>query len=147
MTIHFVCYGNVYRSRLAEAYFNSKKITNVTSISSGIVASINENRPISWLTQRLFEVYKLVPFEKSNWTQTTKQLLDSADLTIFFDKIYFEFCVENFDFHSENYEIWDIKDLDENIKEYEEKMRTTEETFILIRQKVDDLIERKKLLK
>lgn len=145
MIIHFVCLGNIYRSRLAETYLNSKRLTDIKVISSGIKASENDNRPISWLTQRLFEVYKLVPFEKPNWTQTTEQLLDSADLTIFFDKKYYDCCVEEFKFHSDQFEIWDIKDLDGNIKEHVEKIRVTEETFNLIRQKVDDLVERKKL--
>jgi len=140
MIIHFVCLGNVYRSRLAETYLNSKKIPNVTVISSGIDAATNGNRPISWLTQRLFEVYKLVPFQKSNWTQTTKQLLDSGDLTIFFNQKYYQFCVDNFGFNSKNYKIWEIADLDVNVKEHIEKIRKTEESFELIRQKVDNLI-------
>jgi len=141
MIIHFVCLGNVYRSRLAETYLNSKKIPNVTIISSGIDAATNGNRPISWLTQRLFEVYKLVPFQKSMWTQTTKSLLDLADLTIFFDKKYYQYCVDNFQFNSKNYKIWEIADLDINVKEHIEKIKKTEESFELIRQKVDSLIE------
>lgn len=144
MIIHFVCLGNIYRSRLAEAYLNSKKLPNVTVISSGINAFDNNNRPISWLTQRLFEVYKLVPFQKSNWTQTTKQLLDSADLTIFFADEFYQYCVNNFEYNSTNFEIWEIKDLDRSMKDHMEKMKKTEETFEMIRQKVDSLIERNK---
>jgi protein-tyrosine-phosphatase len=144
MIVHFVCFGNVYRSRLAEAYLNSKKLVNVKVISSGMGASENGNRPISWLTQRLFEVYKLVPFEKPLWTQTSKQLLDSADFTIFFGKEYYQDCVKQFNFHSKLFEVWDIEDLDGNIKDHMEKIRVTEETFNTIRQKVDDLIEREK---
>lgn len=144
MIVHFVCLGNVYRSRLAEAYLNSKKLVNVKVISSGMNASENGNRPISWLTQRLFEVYKLVPFEKPLWTKTSKQLLDSADFTIFFDKEYYQDCVKQFNFHSKLFEVWKIEDLDGNIKDHMEKIRVTEETFNTIRQKVDDLIERKK---
>lgn len=144
MTIHFVCSGNTYRSRLAEAYFKSKKLANVEVISSGINAFENGNRPISWLAQRLFEVYKLVPFQKSLWTQTSKQLLDSADFTIFFDNKYYQYCVDQFGFHSNSFEIWEIADLNENVKDHLEKIRATEETFNLIRQKVDDLVDRKK---
>ena len=142
MKIHFVCLGNIYRSRLAEAYLNSKKIPNVTAISSGLSALENNNRPISWLTQRLYEVDKLVPFQKPSWTQTSKKLLDSADLTIFFDKEYYQYCVDNFGFNSTNFEVWEIEDLDGNIKEHMEKIKKTEEAFGLIRQKVDELIER-----
>lgn len=143
MIIHFVCLGNNYRSRSAETYLNSKKLPNVTVISSGISASENKNRPVSWLTQRLYEVYKLVPFQKSNWTQTSKILLDSADLTIFFDNKYHQYCVDNFGFSSTNFEIWEITDLGVNVKEHIEKIRKTEETFEKIKQKVDGLIERR----
>ena len=145
MLIHFVCLGNVYRSRLAETYLNAKQLTDVTVVSSGINAIDNNNRPISWLTQRLYEVYKLVPFQKSLWTQTTKELLDSADLTIFFAKEYQQYCVDNFGYKSNNFEIWEIEDLDVNMKEHMEKIKKTEETFELIKQKVDDLVERKKI--
>lgn len=146
MKIHFVCLGNIYRSRLAQAYLNSKQLPNIKVISSGISASENKNRPISWLTQRLFEVYKLVPFQKSNWTQTTKKLLDSADLTIFFDKKYYQFCVDNFEFNSPNFEIWEIADLDGNIKEHVKKIAKTEKSFAVIRQKVDELANSGKLV-
>jgi protein-tyrosine-phosphatase len=136
--------GNLYRSRLAEAYLNSKKLSNVTVISSGIKASGNGNKPISWLTQRLFEVYKLVPFQKSNWTQTTKEILDSADFTIFFNKKYYQYCVDNFGFNSTNFEIWEIADLDANIKEHSEKIKITEKSFKVTKKKVDNLIKCKK---
>jgi len=129
---------------LAETYLNSKNLPNVTVISSGINASENNNRPVSWLTQRLYEVYKLVPFQKSNWTQTSKLLLDSADLTIFFDNKHYRYCVDNFRFNSTNFEIWEIADLDVNVKEHIEKIRKTEETFEKIKQKVNELIERNK---
>ena len=141
MIVHFVCLGNVYRSRLAETYLNSKKLANVTAISSGISASENNNRPISWLTQRLYEVYKLVPFQKSSWTQTSKLLLGSADLTIFFDNKYYQYCVDNFGYNSTNFEVWEIEDLDGSIKDHMEKIRKTEENFKVIRQKVNNLIE------
>lgn len=145
MTIHFVCLGNVYRSRLAETYLNSKGLKDIKAVSSGINAAENENRPISWLTQRLFEVYKLVPFETAYWTQTSKIILDSADLTVFFSNEYYEFCVRNYGYSSKNFEVWEIKDLDGTIVDHMEKIKETEATFGLIRQKVDDLIERKKL--
>jgi len=129
---------------LAEAYLNSKKLPEVTVISSGISASENNNRPISWLTQRLYEVYKLVPFQKSNWTQTSKLLLDSADLTIFFDKKYYQNCVDTFRFNSTNFEVWEVEDLDGNIREHIEKITKTEGAFETIKQKVDELAERYK---
>lgn len=141
MTAHFVCLGNTFRSRLAEAYFNSKRLVYVKAISSGIHACDNDKGSISWLTQRLIEIHKLILFHKSNWTQTSKRLLDSADLTIFFDRKYYEFCIEQFGFHSDRFEIWNIGDLDANSEDEAEKIRKSENTFKIIRQQVDDLIE------
>lgn len=37
--IHFICRGNVFRSIIAEAYFNSLKLPNVAVASSGTVAT------------------------------------------------------------------------------------------------------------
>lgn len=136
--------GNIYRSRLAEAYLNSKQLPNVEVISSGMKATENEKAPISWLTQRLFKMFHLEPYQSSFWTQTSKKLLDSGDLTIFFDQDYYRESVEKHGFNSDNYEIWKIADLDPTMAEHLEKMRVTEETFELIRQKVDDLVERKR---
>lgn len=142
MVVHFICFGNTYRSRLAEAYLNSKKLAEVSVISSGVGTTKNGNRPISWLGQRLLDKYKLVPFQKANRTQTSKQLLNLGDLTIFFGKEYYQFCVDKLGFNSNNFEIWEIADLDPGVKEDLEKIRITEETFEVIRQKIDDLIER-----
>jgi len=144
MTVHFICLGNTYRSRLAEAYLNSKRLVDVKAVSSGVHASGNDKGPISWLTQRLIEIHTLVPFEKPNWTQTTKLLLDSADLIIFFDRNYYNYCVTQFKFHPILIEIWTIGDLDTNSRDDGEKIKATEETFNVIRKKVDDLVGRKK---
>lgn len=141
MIIHFVCLGNIYRSRLAEAYLNSKQLPNVEVISSGIKATENEKAPISWLTQRLFKMFHLEPYQSSFWTQTSKELLSLGDLTIFFDQDYYRDSVEKYGFNSVNYEIWEIADLDKSIPEHLEKMRATEETFEVIKAKVDELIE------
>jgi len=144
MIIHFICLGNIYRSRLAEAYLNSKQLKNIKVISSGIKASDNGHRPISWLTQKIFEAHKLVTFESLSWTQTTKKLLDSADINIFFNQKYYQHCVDNLNYHSRNYEIWPVSDLRKNIKSVIKKIAVSEATFKLISQKVDDLIVRQK---
>ena len=45
MRIHFVCTGNVYRSRLAEAYCASVCDAAIQVESSGIAAGMNEDIP------------------------------------------------------------------------------------------------------
>lgn len=146
MIIHFICVGNIYRSRLAETYFNSKKLTNVKAISSGTNATICGNRPVSWYAQRLIDKNGIMEFEKPFWTKTNKEILNSADCTIFFSKDYFDFCVKNYGFNSNKFEIWELKDIDPSNSSDIELIKITENTFESIKQKIDDLIERKKFV-
>lgn len=144
MHIHFVCTGNTYRSRLAEAYLSSKKLSGVIVSSSGIEANDNIFGPICWEAQRLLEVTGLVPFMSNHWTQTTTATL-KADLVVFMEQAHFEFASKNCDFSSSNFVIWDVPDLDE-LKTHEmaetiEKVTISEQTFKLIRQKVDALVK------
>ena len=150
MIIHFICRGNTYRSRLAEAYLNSKQSTTLKSISSGIVASKNGNGPISWYAQRIIENEKLVPFESPGWQQTTKEIIERADFTIFMQQDSCDYCRERLGFTQNNYEIWDIKDMGEFLfssigmrpATEMEKIKVSEETFESIKGKIDDLINR-----
>lgn len=142
MTIHFVCVGNTYRSRLAEAYLNSKNISNIHSISSGIHAIDNTHGPISRFTERLTRMYALNRFTKIGWTQTSETLLNCADLTIFFNEATHAHCVTHHGFHSDNFEIWNIRDLENTIQTERDKIIATENTFAIIRKKVNDMIER-----
>jgi protein-tyrosine-phosphatase len=150
MIIHFICGGNTYRSRLAEAYLNSKHLSNIKSISSGVRATPNESGPISWYAQRILQNEKLVPFESFSWQQTTKEILKKGDFTIFMLQEPYDYCRYKLGFTQKNYEIWDIKDLDEfllsstqSVSATEtEKIKASEETFTTIKQKIDDLIKR-----
>ncbi len=142
MKIHFVCTANTFRSRLAEAYLNSKKIPGISASSSGIEATKNENGPISWYAQRIIEQNKLVPFEKLTWTQSTKELLESQDIVIFMQKWHFDQAVAKFKFMGKNCKIWDIEDVTH--KEYLEDnvIPKTEEIYTKIKLNVENLIAR-----
>lgn len=150
MIIHFVCRGNAYRSRLAEAYLNSKQFPTLKSISSGIRASENGNGPISWYAQRIIENENLVPFESLSRQQTTKKLFERADFTIFMQQELYDYCREKLGFTQKNYEIWDIKDIDEFIYSSMgmrpttemETIKASEEMFETIKGKIDMLINR-----
>ena len=150
MVIHFICNGNTYRSRLAEAYLNSKNSSGLKSISSGIIASRNESGPISWYAQRILQNEKLVPFESLGWQQTTKEILKQGDLTIFMQQEPYDYCRKYLDFTQKDYEIWDIKDMYEFLSSStqkgpfteSEKINASEETFKIIKRKIDDLIKR-----
>lgn len=152
MVLHFVCTGNSYRSRLAQAYLNSKQIKGLEVISSGIAAFKNTNGPICWYSQRIIENNKLVPFESFHWQQTTKELLDKSDLIIFMKYLHFEYCEKELGYKGKNHKVFDIDDLAYARSKFFIKPKknswldnilcigATEKTFSAIKKKIDDLI-------
>jgi len=143
MTIHFICKANTFRSRLAEAYLNSKQLPNIKVISSGTEAELNESGPVSWYAQRLIQDGNLVAFEKPTWGQTTKLLLEEGDLTIFMHQNIYDFCVEHFGFSAKDFEVWQIPDIRIHfltLTEEVKKIEATEKIFEEIKQKVNTLV-------
>ena len=139
MTVHFICDGNIYRSRLAQCYFNSKKPKGLKCFSSGTIAGNDLKGPISWLAQRIITKNKLSPYMSFMFQKTSKDLLKRADYTIFMDTNIYEFCKKNFGFNPKNYEIWHIEDTNKFDSDLV-KIKATEETFEKIKKKVDYLI-------
>lgn len=146
MKIHFVCTGNFYRSRLAEAYFRSKDIPGLDVSSSGILSKEKyfDNGPISWYAMRLIHNYRLIPFMKTLPTQTTPAMLNEQDLVIFMTPTHYTYAQENLGFTGSNFKIWNIADLDgfkhhEESERDNERIEVTEKTFAEIREKVDEL--------
>jgi len=140
MTVHFICRGNTYRSRLSETYLNSKNLPNIKAISSGIEADYNLSGPIFRYTQRIIKNENLQNFEKPMWQKTTKDLLSKGDYTIFLKKDIYDFCVNNLGFNGKNFEIWDIDDFIPDQKSEPEIIEETEKTYDEIKKKVDELI-------
>jgi 8-oxo-dGTP pyrophosphatase MutT (NUDIX family)/protein-tyrosine-phosphatase len=90
--IHFVCNGNVFRSRMAEAYMRSFNLPGIKISSSGISYDATYGK-----TRYTLSPYAVAMAEKYNFkehlspapTQTTQQLLDSADINVFlFPQVY-----------------------------------------------------------
>lgn len=144
MKIHFVCEGNTYRSRLAEAYFNSKIFENEKANSSGIHANGNQNGPITWLASFLLKKEDLIKFMSRDWTQTNKEILERNDFVIFMDTKDFEYSKDNFEYNSVDYQIWNIKDIEifhlENDAGILDNIHEAISTFEEIKKKVDLLI-------
>lgn len=155
MHIHFVCSGNSYRSRLAEAYLKSKvkKNLKIQVTSSGIAADkhIFTNGPICWYAMRLIVRNNLIPFMSWRQTQTTKESLKNVDLLICMRNSHLEYCRKKLNYKKNAFEVWDIPDLDEmedyinyqkpNIKEDINHIKLTEKTFKNIVRKTDGLIK------
>lgn len=53
--VEFVCSGNTFRSRTAEAYLKSKGVAGIVVSSSGPTANLDLNGPISWWGQRIIK--------------------------------------------------------------------------------------------
>lgn len=138
MLIHFICEGNTYRSRLAETYLSSLQISGINAISSGYNA---EGRAgiISWLTQRIIQKNKMIKFEKSMWDRTSKELVEKGDFTVFMTKYIYDLCRQEYKFDPEKIQIWAIEDITADLSD-DEKMRESEKTFEVIKNKVDELV-------
>ncbi len=111
MKIHFVCNGNTFRSRLAEAYLISKDVKGNNVSSSGIEASRNLDGPICRYTEKILLKNDLLKYASKIWTLTTKEILDEQDLIIFMTKKQFLYCTKTLGYNGKNYEIWNIQDV------------------------------------
>jgi protein-tyrosine-phosphatase len=139
MKLHFVCSGNSFRSRLAEAYLNSKKIPALEVSSSGIQAKRNLNGPIAWYAMRIIKYNDLVNFMSDFWRQTTGEMIRKSDTVIFMEKMHYDFC-RNFLAPGQKYEIWDIEDVDNiKIEKESDNIKQSEEIFAKIKESVDSL--------
>jgi|SRR5271168_2959495 len=148
MIIQFVCRGNTFRSRLAEAYFNSLDIVGWKAISSGVEATKNLNGVICWYTKEILEENNFYSSDKNHWTQISKEKLDSSDFIVFIDKSCFDDCLTYYGdtFLSKPYKIWSIKDMPNLLDEEKIKkekvlvLNTANEIFETIKNDVKNLV-------
>ncbi len=149
--IHFVCTGNAYRSRLAEAYLNSRQLPGIYASSSGIAAdrSFQYNGPISWYAMRLLHEYRLIPFMSPFPRQTTLHLLAEADLIIYMCQEHCDYVVSLAGYQPIAYRIWEIADMNRlGFDDREDTMEyllacvaSSEKTFQLIKARIDTLLQ------
>lgn len=149
MVVQFICRGNAFRSRMAEAYFNSLNIKGISAVSSGTVAKLHSesNAHNFIITEKYLKENGLAKFTKPNWDQLTRKLLNSADLTVFMNQKVADECNKLYGL-SDNFIVWDIPDFDE-IKPIPMTQNEIENyvknTFNLIKSKVDELIKTNQL--
>ncbi len=154
MHIHFVCSGNAYRSRLAEAYLKSKlKEKKITVSSSGIAVDKHRfgNGPICWYAMRLMKRNELIPYMSWHENQTPKNALENVDILICMGKIHMEYCRKELGY-KKPIEVWNIPDLNEmdgfipstvpGIETDINHINLTKKAFAEIKKKVDELFKR-----
>lgn len=141
MKIHFVCRGNTYRSRLAEAYFNSLVIPGYFAVSSGIAARRDLNGPITTYAARLIAAHGLTKYGKAGWAQSTKEDLETADIVVFMSPDVYRDCCSCIGPVLHRSYVWSVEDvapaeLDEKTVEV-----LTEAAFAEIVNNINGLVE------
>ncbi len=150
MRVHFICRGNAYRSRLAEAYLKSLD-TVIEVISSGTVANDHrkQNIPVIRLVRQFLDQKGLGTGMDYEPIQLTQQRLAPDDTVVFINqKVYRDF-INNFS-APEHMSIWDVKDFDEmhpnpDITDPEfpaQFLSYTEEIFKQIQSNTDKLVSK-----
>jgi protein-tyrosine-phosphatase len=133
MTIHFICTGNIYRSRLAAAYCASKGVPGLGVLSSSIGTNLNPGISIASYAARILRERSLERFAAPSWQQTTAALVRASDVLVFMEQEHYGFCREWIDPIRQKVEIWDIPDVGPVAAA--EIMNKVERTFEMIRQR------------
>lgn len=132
MNILTVCTGNVFRSRLAEAYLKSKlSDKNINVTSAGTHAAVMTFGNIAWYARICLEEENLVQFASTTINQLTKEKCDEADLILCMEEVHKNFISDNFHINSEKCMVLNISDLSTTqIAEEKINMESTEKEII-----------------
>ena len=137
-TLHFVCTGNIYRSRLAEAYCASKCLPELHVLSCGIAAGQSGDVPISPYARDLLIRYGLESYAARQWQRTTATLIGTSDLLVFMEPEHRSYCQDWIDPARQTIEVWGIEDVGPIAAS--QILAKVERTFAAIRQKADELL-------
>jgi protein-tyrosine-phosphatase len=138
MRIHFVCTGNIYRSRLAEAYCASICGPGIQVVSSGIAAGRDGDTPISTYAAEILSKYALTSHAAAHWQRTTPALVRASDVLVFMETEHLRFCGDWIEPERQRIEVWEIEDI--GPIEAAEIAKKVERTFAAIRQRTDALL-------
>ena len=139
MIIHFICTGNIFRSRLAEAYCKSKGVSGLDVMSSGIQTILNGGVPIARYAADVLRAYSLERYAAPSWQQTTPALVRASDVLVFMEREHYYFCEDWVDSGRQKLETWDIPDVGSEVGAAE-IMTKVERTFATIRRQADLLL-------
>ncbi|MGA8163306.1 MAG: hypothetical protein WA374_18005 [Acidobacteriaceae bacterium] len=139
MRIHFACTGNVYRSRLAEAWCTSRNVPGIEVSSSGIAAGRQSPEPISpWAAEALAR-HGVDSFAARHWQKTSRSLVEASDVLVFMESEHQRFCESWIEPDRQRIEVWGIEDI--GPIPAEQIPGAVERTFGLIRERTDVLLE------
>lgn len=141
MKIHFICSGNTYRSRLAEAYLNSLKLKNFKAVSSGTHAK-KQPMNVRWYTEKILEEYNLLKYASKTHRQTTNLNLKACDFIVFLEKDVEKFCQAKFKVQKP-FLVFHIKDVNSHLSG-KKIITSTEKTFQEIKNKIKLLLSKLK---
>ncbi|KKS30926.1 hypothetical protein A2380_00075 [candidate division WWE3 bacterium RIFOXYB1_FULL_43_24] len=111
MNIHFVSYGHVFRSRLAEAYlkFLLRKHKNIQITSSGIKYEKEINGPIAWYAMKILVDHQLTPYMSDTPLITTKEILEKQDHVIFLDEASHDYSKKRLGYKDRKHDVWNVE--------------------------------------
>ena len=145
-TIHFVCRGNTYRSRLAAAYFAELVDGCFKVTSSGIRAYMAPTKTSEKYTKAVAKTHKLTHGIAGPKTFTTNALLSGADVIVFMNKDVYDDACKEYEFDVRKALVWHVRDMDPAVKqrktaEHDEKAldAIAEQTFRGIQRHCRDL--------
>lgn len=110
--LHFICRGNIYRSRLAEAYAKSllKDTDAYTVSSSGIEADLGLAGDIAPIAIQIADAEAITDYLAPTWTQTTQNLIDKVDIIVFMSKTVYRDAAAFLSLPKEKVHVWNIPD-------------------------------------
>lgn len=115
MHIHFICRGNIWRSRLAEAYArrwlsDHRVMDDIAVSSSGIEAEYSPVNDLPEHTQAAMGRLGIIEYAAADWTQTTQGLIDAADIVVFLNNDVWKEAKHRFRVPPDRAIVWHIPD-------------------------------------
>ena len=111
--LHFVCNGNVFRSRIAEGYMRSFNLPNLEISSSGLSYDATYGNTHYTLSPYALDIAKKYGFQQylsPHPTQTTQKLIDSADLVVYLYPGVLKSAKEIFHVDERKSLVWNVPD-------------------------------------
>jgi len=115
-TVHFVCRGNTFRSRLAAAYFAELAAGKFVVTSSGVGATDSPVKTAETYTKAVAKKHRLKHGLADHNLQTTSALLDTADVIVLMNKDVYDQALKDYQFDPRKALVWHVKDVDPEFK-------------------------------